>query len=140
MNSKNQNNIELLKDLISIPSFSGKENKSADRIENWFRENGIKCSRHKNNIYAFNKYYDKKKKTLLLNSHHDTVKPNEGYTKDPFNPEMSNGKIELAINYIGIDYHYNSLSKGVIDSRDIIYFLSLNALFLLLTIHSIRNK
>jgi ABC-2 type transport system permease protein len=54
--------------------------------------------------------------------------------------EISNGKIELAINYIGIDYHYNSLSKGVIDSRDIIYFLSLNALFILLTIHSIRNK
>ena len=53
---------------------------------------------------------------------------------------ISNGKIGLAINYIGIDYHYNSLSKGVIDSRDIIYFLSLNALFLLLTIHSIRNK
>jgi ABC-2 type transport system permease protein len=54
--------------------------------------------------------------------------------------EISNGKIELAINYIGIDYHYNSLSKGVIDSRDIIYFFSLNALFILLTIHSIRNK
>lgn len=54
--------------------------------------------------------------------------------------EISNGKIELAINYIGIDYHYNSLSKGVIDSRDIIYFLSLDALFILLTIHSIRNK
>ena len=34
-----------------------------------------------------------KRKTLLLNSHHDTVKPNEGYTKNPFNPEMSNGKI-----------------------------------------------
>ena len=54
--------------------------------------------------------------------------------------EISNGKIGLAINYIGIDYHYNSLGKGVIDSRDIIYFLSLNALFLLLPIHSIRNK
>ena len=48
MNNKNQNHIELLKDLISIPSFSGKENKSADRIEYWFKENGIKCSRHKN--------------------------------------------------------------------------------------------
>ena len=93
MVNKNQNHIELLKDLISIPSFSGKEDKSADRIENWFIENGIKCSRHKNNIYAFNKYYKKEKKTLLLNSHHDTVKPNEGYSKDPYNPEMSNGKI-----------------------------------------------
>ena len=48
MVNKNQNHIELLKDLISIPSFSGKEDKSADRIENWFIENGIKCSRHKN--------------------------------------------------------------------------------------------
>ena len=55
MNKKNQNHIELLEDLISIPSFSGKENKSADRIEYWFKENKIKCSRHKNNIYAFNK-------------------------------------------------------------------------------------
>ena len=93
MNNKSQNHIELLKDLISIPSFSGKENKSADRIENWFNENGIRCNRHKNNIYAFNKYYKKDKKTLLLNSHHDTVKPNEGYTKDPHNPEIYNGKI-----------------------------------------------
>ena len=89
----NKSHIELLKDLISIPSFSRKENKSADRIENWFKENGIRCSRHKNNIYAFNKYYKKDKKTLLLNSHHDTVKPNEGYTKDPHNPEISNGRI-----------------------------------------------
>ena len=62
----NKNYIELLKDLISIPSFSGKENKSADRIENWFNENGIRCNRHKNNIYAFNKYYKKDKKTLLV--------------------------------------------------------------------------
>lgn len=54
--------------------------------------------------------------------------------------EISNGKIELAINYLGIDYHYNSLSKGVIDSRDLIYFLSLIALFIQLTIHSISNN
>ncbi len=38
MNNKNQNHIELLKDLISIPSFSRKENKSADRIEYWFKK------------------------------------------------------------------------------------------------------
>lgn len=54
--------------------------------------------------------------------------------------EIPNGKIELAINYLGIDYHYNSLSKGVIDSRDIIYFLSFIALFIQLTIHSLSSN
>ena len=46
---------------------------------------------------------------------------------------ISNGKAELAIQYIGINAHYLSLSKGVIDSRDILYFISLNTLFILLT-------
>ena len=46
---------------------------------------------------------------------------------------ISNGKVELAIQYIGINTHYSSLSKGIIDSRDILYFISLNSLFILLT-------
>lgn len=37
------------------------------------------------------------------------------------------------INYLGINYHYNSISRGVIDTRDIIYFFSLIGFFLLLT-------
>ena len=52
----------------------------------------------------------------------------------------NNGKIQLAISYIGIDSHYNSLSRGVIDSRDIIYFLSLNIIFIQLTSHSISKR
>jgi len=44
---------------------------------------------------------------------------------------ISNGKAELAIQYIGINIHYSSLSKGVIDSRDILYFISLNTFFVL---------
>lgn len=54
--------------------------------------------------------------------------------------EIANGKIHLAINYLSIDMHYISMSRGVIDSRDVIYFLSLNILFILLTSHSIRIK
>ena len=46
---------------------------------------------------------------------------------------INNGKAELAIQYIGINTHYKSLSKGIIDSRDILYFISLNTLFILLT-------
>ena len=54
--------------------------------------------------------------------------------------EISNGRIQIAISYIGIDSHYNSLSRGVIDSRDIIYFLSLNIIFIQLTSYSISKK
>lgn len=53
---------------------------------------------------------------------------------------FSNGQINLLINYLGINHHYNSLSKGILDSRDIIYFISVNALFILLTINRIDNK
>ena len=87
------NAIKLLKDLIAIEAFSFNEDKSADRIENWFKSYNIDFKRHKNNVYAFNKYFDKSKPTILLNSHHDTVKPNKGYTNDPFESKVENGKL-----------------------------------------------
>ena len=85
--------ISLLKDLISIKSFSSEEDHTASRIEKWFNDNHIKCSRQNNNVYAVNKNFHKNKPTLLLNSHHDTVFPNKAYTKDPFNPVIENGKL-----------------------------------------------
>src|SRR5690606_20408395 len=36
---------------------------------------------------------DPKKPTILLNSHHDTVKPNPAYTRDAFSPETEAGKL-----------------------------------------------
>ncbi|NKI26097.1 M20 family metallo-hydrolase [Arenibacter sp. 6A1] len=85
--------LELLKELISIPSFSSEEDKTADAIEQWFKSFDIPFKREKNNVYAFNKYFDESKPTLLLNSHHDTVKPNSAYTKDPFHPHIEDGKL-----------------------------------------------
>ena len=85
--------VKLLKDLISIKSFSGSENKTADTIQNWFNDRKIKCYRKNNNVFALNKKFDKKKPTLLLNSHHDTVLPNKAYTKDPFLAHVENGKL-----------------------------------------------
>nr|WP_299341543.1 M20 family metallo-hydrolase [Allomuricauda sp.] len=85
--------IELLKQLISIPSFSGEEDKTADAIEAWLQEFGIQTKRQFNNIYAFNEHFDENKPTLLLNSHHDTVKPNTAYTKDPFDAHVEDGKL-----------------------------------------------
>jgi acetylornithine deacetylase len=80
--------VELLKNLISTPSFSGEEEGTAAHIINWFKSNNIPYKRERNNVYAFNKYYEEGKPLLLLNSHHDTVNPNTAYTKDPFNPEV----------------------------------------------------
>ncbi len=85
--------IVLLKQLITIQSFSSEEDKTADAIEAWFESFDIPFKREKNNVYAFNKYYDESKPTLLLNSHHDTVKPNSAYTKDPFHPHIEDGKL-----------------------------------------------
>jgi len=88
-----QKAIELLKQLISIPSFSGEEDKTGDAIAAYLEGFGIEVHRQYNNIYAFNKHFDKSKPTLLLNSHHDTVKPNNAYTKDPFHPHIEEGKL-----------------------------------------------
>jgi len=85
--------IELLKNLISKQSFSGEENETALLIMQWFSSHDIKFESDKHNVWAKNKYFDASKKTILLNSHHDTVKPNKGYTKDPLNPEVIDGKL-----------------------------------------------
>ena len=88
-----QEAIALLKDLISIQSFSSEEDQTAARIEQWFSDHDIPCERTQNNVYAFNANFDESKPTLLLNSHHDTVKPNSAYTKDPFHPHVEDGKL-----------------------------------------------
>ena len=54
--------------------------------------------------------------------------------------EIQNGFIQLCISYIGIDYHYTALSKGVIDFRDVVYFVSLSLVFIQLTIYNINRK
>ncbi len=85
--------IDLLHQLIGIQSFSSEEDKTAAAIENWLSDFNIPFKREKNNVYAFNKHYDANKPNLLLNSHHDTVKPNSAYTRDPFNPHVEDGKL-----------------------------------------------
>ncbi|MBD3863054.1 M20 family metallo-hydrolase [Olleya marilimosa] len=85
--------IALLKQLIETQSFSSEEDQTALHIEQWFKEQDIPYQRTKNNVWATNKYFDESKPTLLLNSHHDTVKPNNGYTKDPFKAIVEDGKL-----------------------------------------------
>lgn len=85
--------IELLKQLIEIPSFSKEENLTADLLQRFLRSKGVKPYRMLNNVWAQNKHYDANKPTILLNSHHDTVKPNSGYTNDPFKAIVKDDKL-----------------------------------------------
>ena len=85
--------IGLLKRLIATPSFSKEEDNSSMLIKNFLENNGIKTEQDLYNIWAKNKHFDKGKPTILLNSHHDTVRPNKGYTMDPFSPVEEDGKL-----------------------------------------------
>ncbi|NAW51980.1 M20/M25/M40 family metallo-hydrolase [Elizabethkingia argentiflava] len=85
--------LELLKQLIETPSFSGEEEHTASLIGDFLKAKGISYQRAGNNIWAQNLYFDKTKPTILLNSHHDTVKPNKSYTRDPFKAIEREGKL-----------------------------------------------
>ena len=85
--------LALLKALIATPSFSKEENGTAEILIAFFTKHNIAFERIGNNIYAKNKYYAANKPSLLLNSHHDTVKPNKGYTLDPFAPIEKESKL-----------------------------------------------
>jgi acetylornithine deacetylase len=87
------NAVQLLQQLIATPSFSKEEDKTADIIAAFLQEHGVIPERKLNNLWARNKYFDPNKPTILLNSHHDTVKPNSGYTLDPFEAKIEDGKL-----------------------------------------------
>ena len=85
--------IGLLKKLIATPSFSREEDGTSEILERFFLEKNIPVNKHLYNVWAVNKFFDSNKPTLLLNSHHDTVKPNSQYTGDPFKPTIEEGKL-----------------------------------------------
>lgn len=85
--------IDLLQQLIATPSFSQEESETADIISAFLQMHKVEIYRFGNNVWAYNKHVDKTLPTLLLNSHHDTVKPTSGYTLDPFKPQVIDGKL-----------------------------------------------
>ncbi|MBN2639042.1 MAG: M20 family metallo-hydrolase [Bacteroidales bacterium] len=85
--------LSLLKQLIETQSFSGEEDQTAGLINTWLQNYGVKTTITHNNVWAVNKYFSEDKPTILLNSHHDTVRPNKGYTRTPLKAEEENGKL-----------------------------------------------
>lgn len=85
--------VALLRQLISTPSFSKEEQGTAQLIQRALQSKGITANRLMNNVWAKNLHFDESKPTLLLNSHHDTVKPNAAYTRDPFSAIEEDSKL-----------------------------------------------
>lgn len=85
--------VALLKELIALPSFSTREDQTASALCRFLGVHGIVHSRAGNNVWAVNRFFDAAKPTLLLNSHHDTVKPNPAYSRDPFQASEEDGKL-----------------------------------------------
>lgn len=85
--------IDLLKQLIETQSFSSEEASTAHHISKWLTDRGVVVQQKDYNVWAINKHYDKSKPTILLNSHHDTVKPNKAYTRDPFTATIEDDKL-----------------------------------------------
>ncbi len=80
--------ITLLKKLIATPSFSREEDQTADIIEAFLKGKNIPTQRKGNNIWAKNAHFTPDLPIVLLNSHHDTVKPVSGWTRNPFSPDI----------------------------------------------------
>ena len=85
--------VDLLRKLISISSLSKEEQQTATVIEQFLQDRGVKTHRTVNNVWAYNEHFDSNKPTILLNSHHDTVKPNPGYSNDPLAADIIDGKL-----------------------------------------------
>lgn len=85
--------LQILQQLIAIPSISREEQGTAAALLAFLKQRGIAANRLGNNVWAANKHFQSGKPTILLNSHHDTVKPAAGYTLDPYAPIIRDGKL-----------------------------------------------
>jgi acetylornithine deacetylase len=84
---------ELLEQLIGVPSYSREEDKAAETIRKFLKKEKIAFETAGNNTWAKNKHFNFLKPTILLNSHIDTVKPVQGWQRDPHQAEIVDGKL-----------------------------------------------
>ena len=84
--------IDLLTELIRIPSYSREEKEVADMLQSAMNGLGLKVERKYNNIWTVG-LKKKNRPTILLNSHIDTVRPGSEWTDDPFIPKKNDGRI-----------------------------------------------
>ena len=78
--------------LIATPSLSREEDRTAGMIEAFLKEQGCATFRKGNNVWV-RSMIDDRLPVILLNSHHDTVKPVASWTRDPYAPTIENGRL-----------------------------------------------
>ena len=93
MDAKTTEAVELLRRLIATPSTSRDESRTADLIFAYLAEHGAAPERLHNNVFARSAGFDPARPTLLLNSHHDTVRPAASYTRDPYAPTVEGDRL-----------------------------------------------
>ena len=82
--------IELLQQLIATPSLSREEEDTAAILDDFLRKHNLQTQRVHHNIIARATGWTEGKPVVLLNSHHDTVKPAAGWQRQPFAPTLEN--------------------------------------------------
>lgn len=85
--------VDLLKSMIAVPSVSRNESGTADLLYDRLLDKGFEVNRIKNNVWIKSGSFDPNRPTLMLNSHHDTVKPSQSYTFDPYTPIIADGRL-----------------------------------------------
>ena len=93
MNATTREAVELLRRMIAIPSPSRDEAGTADLLYDFLARHGAAPERLHNNVYARSAEFDPARPTLLLNSHHDTVRPAATYTRDPYAPTVEGDRL-----------------------------------------------
>ena len=117
--------IQLLRQMIATPSLSRNEEATADLIFDFLNDNGVAPKRIHNNVYALNRRYDPAKPTVMLNSHHDTVKAAASYTRDPHDAVIINGKLYglgsndagasvVSLTQVFLDLYYENLPYNLL--------------------------
>ena len=117
--------IQLLRQMIATPSLSRNEEATADLIFDFLNDNGVAPKRIHNNVYALNRRYDPAKPTVMLNSHHDTVKAAASYTRDPHDSVINNGKLYglgsndagasvVSLTQVFLDLYYENLPYNLL--------------------------
>ena len=86
INNYTNDALELLKELIAIPSVSREEGKAADKLAEYLNRWGLPFGREGNNLWVGCQDWDNNRPTVMLNAHIDTVKPVSSWTRDPFTP------------------------------------------------------
>lgn len=85
--------IALLKQLIAIPSLSREEEQTASLLYRYLESKGLDVMGKHHNVWVCSSDFRHDWPTILLNSHHDTVKPVASWQKNPYEPVVEDGKL-----------------------------------------------